>query len=112
MLAIKRVKLKNMSQISFKQTIDRSQAVARQWAEHDSKPWPVEVKVVDLNRIIGDLSSKVLRKRGFKKLDISDDATEELATMMFIILDIAQDLGVDLAKAYPELIAKFEQDLN
>lgn len=90
----------------------RAQMLAREFTKIDPKPWPPEVKVVDLQAHVGRLAQAILEQEGFKPSQAESSALgRHLATIFFILLDIASVKKIDFLKAFEDLLTAVEIDL-
>lgn len=101
-----------MQEKSFKAAVEQAQSLARKFAKIDPKPWPPEVKAVDLQAHVGRLAQAILEREGFKSSrDASAALGRHLATIFFILLDIADTANVNFQGAFDALLAEVEADL-
>lgn len=98
---------------TFSETISRSQRIARLFASHDAKPWTPEIKTVDLEAHVGALAQAVLEQGGFKPAAGSrEQVGTELATVLFILLDLAEAYNVNFEQVFDAFLTKIERQLK
>lgn len=98
---------------TFKETLSRAQRIARAYASHDAKPWTAEIKIVDMQVHVGTLAQAVLEQGGFKPAtDIREQVGSELATILFILFDLAEECKIDLEQTFEALLAQTERELK
>ncbi|PIR05146.1 MAG: hypothetical protein COV57_00680 [Candidatus Liptonbacteria bacterium CG11_big_fil_rev_8_21_14_0_20_35_14] len=97
----------------FTEVIKEAQVIARNFANLDPKPWPPEVKTLDLQAKVGNLSQLILNRQGFKKnQNHSSEISEELATIFFIVLDLADTYDVDFSTVFDKLISDLKSEIS
>ena len=100
-------------QTTFKETINRAQGISRKFAEHDANPWNAETKILDLSSHVGQLAQGVLEKEGRKKLDFAaGQIGQRIATILFILSDVAADYGIDVDQEFRDFLDRTESNLN
>lgn len=98
---------------SFKETIKRAQELSKKFAAHDAHPWSAETKVLDLSSHAGQVAQGVLEKEGRKTLDsAADQLGQRMATMMFILCDLAADYYIELDQEFVNFLDRTESELN
>ncbi|MBX4210932.1 hypothetical protein KW783_03105 [Candidatus Parcubacteria bacterium] len=98
--------------LNFDKLIRQAYTLIRAFAEHDPKPWSTTVKTLDLMADSGKIAALVLEAEGYKDKKSEDTLPEELATLFFIILDIAQDYQIDFKESFASFLEKTEQQLT
>lgn len=100
-------------ELTFSETISQSQRIARLFALHDARPWTPEIKTVDLQVHVGALAQAVLERGGFKPTTESrEQLGTELATVLFILLDLAEAYNINFEQAFDAFLTKTEGELK
>lgn len=98
---------------TFRKTISRAQRIVRAFASHDAKPWAPEIKAVDLQVHVGALAQAVLEQGGFKPTtEVREQLGSELATILFILLDIAEVYNIDFEQAFDIFLTTTERQFK
>lgn len=87
--------------------------IIKLFEQKDPKPWPLETKALDLTSHVGLINQAVLEKKGYKeKGSASGLLGTELATVFFIILDIAQSSGIEFEEAFFDFLSETQKNLT
>lgn len=98
---------------SFDGLIKEAYFLIDEFAKHDPKPWPATAKALDLMAHGGQTAALILEAEGYKeKISPSTALPGELATLFFIILDIAKEYQIDLSDALRVFLSETKQQLN
>lgn len=102
-----------MNNQRFGTIIKDAQSLARQFGKIDPKPWPAEVKVADLQIKVGSVAQAVLKRQGFKASGkTADKLAKDLATIFFILLDLADVYKIDFEQAFASFLAVTKKELE
>lgn len=88
-------------------------------AEAGDDKWDVQDYLAGLQTDVGDLAKLVLCAAGRRKynparhkdMELKEALAHELSDVMWSVFVIADYVGIDLEKEYPETIAKLRQEL-
>ena len=99
--------------VRFAKLLKEARDLIIRFKEHDPKPWPPEAKGLDLAAHVGAIEQALLEKQGYKSTKKSAEKLgEELATLFFISLDIAQDFGIDFETAFDRFLKETKKHLT
>ena len=79
-----------------------------------TKPMPVTARVLDIQSEVGELSKEVLKntKYGTKEFVVSDDFELELGDVLYSLLSLADETGVDADAALNRVLAKYKKRIE
>lgn len=97
---------------NFDSLIEQANVLIRAFAEHDPKPWPTTAKALDLSVHTGRTAGLILETEGYKEKNSSDTLSNELATLFFILLDIAQEYQIDFKESFSLFLKNTNQHLT
>ena len=81
--------------------------------ETSAKQWTAEETYAGMVSDMGDLGRLILAKEGFRKMpDMEKNLPHELAELLYAVLLLASQYGIDLSKAFLDEIARLEQRLS
>ncbi len=87
--------------------------LSKRFAEHDPEPWSADTKVVDLCSHLGQLAQGVLEKEGRKKPGLAaEQLGQRMATILFILTDLAQDYKIDVEQEFTKFLDTTELELG
>lgn len=75
------------------------------------KPMPVSARVLDIQSEVGELAKEVLKnsKYGTQEFVLTEDFELELGDVLYSLLSLADEAGVDADKALSRVIEKYRK---
>ncbi len=69
----------------------------------------INVKYIDLTSEIGELGKEILKGSDYGAKDFAktEDATMELGDVLFSLICVANELGIDMSEALDRVLAKY-----
>ena len=91
-------------------TIDEAQQIVDEWITTTGVRYFSELtNMALLTEVVGEVARIIARKYGeqsFKESDKDKDLADELADVLFVLICIANQTGVDLTKAFEKNLTK------
>lgn len=97
--------------MSLKEMQQQIVAVFDAYEAQGTKTWTYDIAAHDLQYQIGNLTKCILQLKGFRyaegksEEEIKTRAADELADIMAEVLFISHELGIDITKAWDDMIA-------
>ncbi len=96
--------------MSFEEAINLARAIIQRFEKVEGKPWKVDGSMIELNKQVGQLSALVMMQEGYYPTDRDQDDPQyaankekigdELADILFMIIRLADQYGIDLEEAH------------
>lgn len=95
--------------LTFKEVIERTRALIREFEKVEKRPWGVEGAMIELQKQVGELAKQVMTFEGYY-IPYRDDQPEyatskeriadELSDILFMVVRIADHYGIGLEKEH------------
>ena len=74
------------------------------------KPMPVSARMLDIVSEVGELSKEVLKSTtyGTKDFSVTEDYEMEFGDVLYSLLSLANETGIDSEKALDKILAKYK----
>jgi NTP pyrophosphatase (non-canonical NTP hydrolase) len=99
-----------MSDITFKELIQKTNEVIRAFEKVEQRPWGIEGSMIELSKQVGELSKNVMMLEHYYLTDrdnnpnyskaSKDEIGNELSDILFMIIRIANHYHIDLERAH------------
>lgn len=100
--------------MTIQELVSETARLKRQLQERESRPWTIEVYMVELLAEIGTLADSIMIKEGFRPIRSGDelDLEDDISDILFLLVNIATHYNIDLENAYMTMIRKTSEKLG
>jgi NTP pyrophosphatase (non-canonical NTP hydrolase) len=100
--------------MTVQELVNETALLRKRLQERESRPWTIEAYTVELLAEVGTLADSIMIKEGYRRIRADDnlDLEDDISDILFILISIATHYGIDLEKAYRNMIKKHGEKLD